>query len=157
MNVGAMLLMMCAVCAMIGIYRGLMNRREKRSKVASPHISAVRVPHRAPPRIVWLDAIELLKLTNSDPDTVVFRLMDGSGPIGNLRLVNGEQAVTLQEFKDTLPWIPPQSRIALYRVGGIDGAIARRIGAIAPGRELLLVSGRVPHLVEDEVSAGGRL
>jgi hypothetical protein len=90
-----------------------------------------------------MNATEFSKLVNSEPDTVVFQLIDGTGPSTYSKLVWGEVAVTVEQFKDSLPWIPHGNRIVLYRPGGIDAAVARRICAIANGREVLLLSGNV--------------
>jgi hypothetical protein len=151
------LLLMCAVCALIGIFRGLMNSREARKRAQKTRMPGDKVPHPVPFRAVWVDATEFSKLINSEPDTVVFHLMDGTGTRTYFRLVRGEMAVTLQEFKDTLPWIPRRSRIALYRPGGIDAAIARQICAVADGREVLLLAGNLLGALEDPVRAGGQL
>jgi hypothetical protein len=157
MNVGLVLLLMCAVCALIGIYRGLMNRKEERKCAEKTWVPGYRVPRRVPSHIVWVNASELSKLINSEPDPVVFHLIDSTGPSTYSRLVRGEQAVTLQQFKDTLPWIPQGNRIVLYRPGGIDAAVARRICAIANGREVLLLSENVPRPLEDPVGVGDQL
>ena len=149
------LLLMCAICAIIGIFRGLMNRKDQRKRSDKTGVPAV--PQPVPSRAVWVNATEFSKLINSEPDTVVFHLMDGTGTRTYFKLVRGELAVTLQEFKDTLPLIPERNRIALYRPGGIDAAIARQICAVANGREVLLLSGNLLGQPEDPVGAGGQL
>lgn len=151
------LLLMCAMCATIGIFRGLINRREERKRAEKPGVPGDTVRQHVPSRAVWVNATEFSKLTNSEPDLVVFHLIDGNGTRTYFKLIRGELAVTLQEFKDTLPWIPQQSQIALYRPGGIDAAIARQICAVANGREVLLLSGNLPGQSEDPVGAGGQL
>lgn len=151
------LLLMCAMCAMIGILRALMNRREDRKNAKETGVPGDVVRKRVPSRAVWVNATEFSKLINSEPDTVVFHLIDGTHTTTYFKLVRGELAVTLQEFKDTLPWIPQRNRIALYRPGGIDAAIARQICAVANGREVLLLSGNLLGQSEDPVGAGGQL
>jgi hypothetical protein len=157
MNIAAILLLICAVFAVIGIYRGLMNLRMERASAPVSLKPPERIPQRIPTRIVWLDVNEFLNLINSDPDAVIFHLTDGTGPSRRGRLARGEVMVTTQQLKDTLPWIPPQSHIVVYRPGGIDIAIFCRLAAIARGRELCLVSGTLPLLVDDPVAAGGEV
>ncbi len=155
MNFGAGLLLICALCAIIGIYRGVMNWRREKGFVR-PILAPAPIARRSvPSRVVWLNAAEFLRLIKSEPDTVVFHLTNGTEPGSNVRIVSGELIVTLQQFKDTLPWIPLGSRLVLYRPGGIDAAIARRLIAIAGGRELRLVAENLPVAVEDPVVAGG--
>ena len=151
------LLLMCAACALIGISRGLLNSREERKRAQNSPAPGDRVEQRVNSRAVWVNATEFSKLINSEPDTVVFHLIDGTDASTYFKLVRGEMAVTLQEFKDTLPWIPQRSRLALYRPGGIDAAIARQICAVAGGREVLLLSANLLGPLEDSVGAGGQL
>jgi hypothetical protein len=157
MSVGFGLLLMCAMCALIGIYRGLMNHREERKRTEKTRGPGDRVPQRVPSRAVWITATEFSKLVNSEPDTVVFQLIDGTGPTRYSRLVGGEVAVTVEQFKDSLPWIPHRNRIVLYHPGGIDAAVARRICADTNGRQVLLLSGNLPGPLEDPVRVGGQL
>jgi hypothetical protein len=151
------LLLMCAICATIGIFRGLINRREERKRAEKTGVPGDTVRQHVPSRAVWVNTTEFSKLINSESDTVVFQLIDGTGTSTYFKLVRGELAVTLQEFKDTLPSIPQRNRIALYRPGGIDAAIARQICAVANGREVLLLSGNLLGQSEDPVAAGGQL
>jgi hypothetical protein len=154
MNIGQILLLMCAACAVIGIYRSLMNSRIER--VPSPGIlkPPERSPQRFPGRIHWLTTNDFLKLIVYDHEAVIFHLLDGTGTSDRCGVTRGEVAVTMQQFKDMLPWIPTESRIVIYRPGGIDAAITRRLTAIARGRELNLISGSLPSLVEDSVLGG---
>ena len=155
MIIGLILLLICAACAAIGIYRSLMNRRIERVRRPGMLTPPERPPQRTPSRILWLTTNDFLKLIVYDHEAVVFRLLDGTGTNGRCGVTGAEVAVTMQQFKDTLPWIPTQSRIVIYRPGGIDAAIARRLTAIARGRDLNLLSGSLPRLVEDSVAAGG--
>ena len=155
MNVGFGLLLMCALCAMIGIYRALINRRDDRRSALSPSAPVPTPQRNASSRVVWLSATEFLKLIESDPDTVVFRLTDGTNCGTHNTIVRGELVVTVQRFKDTLRWIPLGTQPVLYRSGGIDAAIARRLAAAARGRVLRLVGERFPLPVENFVAGGG--
>lgn len=62
--------------------------------------------------------------------------------------------VTLQQFRETLPW-PSGNQVVSYRTGGIDAAITRRLVANARGREPRVVAEKLPLMVDLPVAAGG--
>jgi hypothetical protein len=152
MDIMFVLVIICAIMAIFGIYRAIMNRREDR-KATEGRIgadAATRTPHdivKRQPR--WISSTELTHLISSDPDLVVFHLQDGEGMKGLTRLLRGEIVVTLEQLEADLRWIPLGSRIAIYRIGGIDRYLIRRLSKITNGRETFLLSSPAPNMTED--------
>lgn len=156
MNIGPILFITCAVCVAIAIYRVLISG--KRERIRRPEVLAIseHAPMRSSGRIHWLGGSEFRKLITSDPEAVVFHLVDRIGLNDGCRLARQEVRGTLQQLRTMLAWIPTQSRIVVYRAYGIDSATARRLIAMAHGRELNLLSESIAlPQVEGSVSAGG--
>ncbi len=123
--------------------------REKTTRNVVSITVAIKPPRPAMHKLHWVSAAELSRLITSDPDLVLFHLVDGEpSPVKNAH-VPSQLAVSLQELEETLPWIPYTSRVAIYRNDGIDKALARKLSAVLHGREALLLSGIVPPIPEN--------
>lgn len=97
-------------------------------------------------RIRWIGAAEFAHLIVSDPELVIFRLIED--PL--LDEGNGEPpsavAVTLEQMAKAIPWIPGRSRIVIYRVEGIDTAFAAEVASILRGRDAMFFPGNSPSV-----------
>ena len=149
MELGFIFISMCAIFFMLQSVRavagGYGTRSLRRSKL---NFSLDRTPSStAKVRLHWADTAEISRLIASDPELVIFRLIEIASMRDQPQLHPGYLSVTLKELKETLPWIPHSSRIAIYRMGGIDSALVRRLSAVLQGRDVLLLKDPVPPMI----------
>jgi len=145
---------LCAATALVGflvVFRAVTVRSRERKH--AKNIVNIPAETRIPPRAAmhklhWVSASEFSRLITSDPDLVLFHLVDGSSQWTRSGQAPSQLAVSLQQLEETLPWIPYTSRVAIYRNEGIDPALARKLSAVMHGREALLLSGMVPPITE---------
>lgn len=158
MHIASTLAGMCVACAIFGIDRAMRNRnKERNGRREKTHIAATtRIPQSVDRhQLHWIDTAKLLQLIGSDPDLLVFRLLDGNSTEDRLSWLPGELVVTLLQLEETLPWIPHGSKVAIYRLDGIDAALTRKLTTILRGREALMLSGTLPRTtVKVEQMAG---
>jgi len=151
MNFAVFLLLMCVMCAILGIQRAISNRSEERSGVSKKRVAYSIVPYPAGVETSLFHTqriAELSRQISPEPDQVIVHLIDPGCPRNLTRWVPGELRLTLDELEERLRWIPPGSRLVIYRLGGIGSALTQQLGAMAPGRELLLLSGTVLHVTQ---------
>ena len=144
MNIASALLAMCAVCALIGIYRALENEREEQRRKDRPTGKALdpRRLHRATRELRRINETELQQLAGRTPELIILCLVD-TGPFKTTpRRFPTELVVTFHQFEERISWIPMGSRVVVYRTGDIDEPLERRISALTPGREVYLLSGK---------------
>lgn len=146
MQLGFMFVSMCAVFLMLQSVRAVAGgdtaRRVRWARVGSAFHAASRISGRR--RLHWVDTAELSCLMASDPELVIFRLVEGDSKQDWKQRNPNDISVTLNELEKTLAWIPHSSRIALYRAGGLNASLVRRLSAIMGGRDVLLLQGEVP-------------
>jgi hypothetical protein len=135
----------CAACTIPVIFRAMRGRKPEGQRVikqigtaAVTGISKTRNRIRGH-RLNWIGAEELARMAASDPDLVVFCLIDGTRETRQTDIV-GQINATLPQLEETLPWFPAGSRIGIYRANGIDSALARKLAALTRGRETFVVS-----------------
>jgi hypothetical protein len=151
MNFAVFLLLMCVVCAILGIQRAILNRSEERSSAGKKKGVLSMAPYPPGVETSFFHTRRIAELTRQispEPDQLIVHLIDPGSPRDSVRWVHGELRLTLDELEERLRWIPPGSRLVIYRLGGIGSSLAQQIGAMAPGRELLLLSGTVLHVTE---------
>ena len=149
MNVAIFLLLMCIVCAILCIWRAIVNRSEDRSSLSKKRAAPSIAPY-SPGIETSLShsrrVAEVSRQISPEPDQVIVHLIDPGSPRNIPRWVPGELRLTIDELAERLRWIPPGSRLVIYRLGGIGSTLTQQLGAMAPGRELLLLSGTVLHV-----------
>lgn len=94
--------------------------------------------------------MEFAHLIRTDPDLVIFRLLDDRSPNDENAKPPGVVAMTLEQLANTIPWIPSGSRIVIYRLGGISAPLAAKVTEVLRGREALFFSGDTHHVAEAE-------
>jgi hypothetical protein len=155
MGIASTLVILSAVCATLLLDRAIAIRRP-RWAVARTGIHLVPAPavlrNVVRQRIHWIGAAEFAHLILSDPDLVIFRIIDGPSPDVEKGKPPGVVAVTLEQLENTLPWIPFGSHIVIYRLGDISAPFAAKIAAVLRGREALLYSGDTQSVIEPEAS-----
>jgi hypothetical protein len=103
-----------------------------------------------------MNLVDLARLKSSDPDMVVFRLVDEKFLTEESSRLPGELDVTLPDLEEALPWIPRGNRITIYRPGGIDLFLERRLTAILRHHEAVVLSGKLIQMPENfEAMTGG--
>jgi hypothetical protein len=159
MELASTVVSICAACAIPVIFRAMKGRKLGRAGVIKQigratvtGISKTRNRIRGH-RLHWIGTEELARMAASDPDLVVFCLIDGAREPRQTDLP-GQINSTLQQLEETLPWFPTGSRIGIYRVDGIDPALARKLGTLTQGRETFVVS---DSLREMEPVGNGRV
>ncbi len=160
MHITSILAGMGVACAIFGIDRAMRNRKEKqhgsRKKIRTA--ATTRIPQSADKRqLHWINTEKLMQLISSDPDLLVFHLLDDNSTEDRSSRLPGELAVTLPQLEEALPWIPHGSKVAIYRLDGIDAVLARRITMILQNREALMLSGTLPHTKEKEEPMAGKI
>jgi hypothetical protein len=70
---------------------------------------------------------------------VIFQLLTADSLKEMPRRLPGEAAVTLQQLQESLPWTPVRMKVVIYRIGGIDPALARKLSLITSCRETFLL------------------
>jgi len=154
MEIASGFVIVFAACATLLLDRAIAIR--PRWAVARRGIHLVPPPavqrHVARQRIQWIDALEFAHLIRTDPDLVIFRLIDERSPEGEHTKPLGVVAVTMEQLANTIPWIPSGSRIVIYRMGGISASQAAKVTTVLRGREALFFSGDTHHEVEAEFS-----
>jgi hypothetical protein len=144
--VGICVLLIC----MLAVVRLALNKwkkgQEGTMKLVADHATHRHRRMTASNKVRWMSATEISKLMTSDPDLVVFRLIDDDSPMHRSNLLPNELSVTLPELEEALPWIQRASRLAIYRPGGIDPFLERRLAAILHGRNAILLSGKMEIL-----------
>jgi hypothetical protein len=95
-------------------------------------------------RLQWIDAAELKRLVASDPELVVFHLLDDDPGEFRTKPFESEIGVTLPQLEEALPWMPRGTRFAIYQADGITPELAKRLSAITRGRQALLLRGKIP-------------
>jgi hypothetical protein len=139
---------------LVGLKRVLNRRRGAGEAVAIR--TATRGKSRDSIRkIRWIGMEELVELMGSDPDMVLFRLVDEAYHRERSSGFPGELEVNHSQLEEAVPWIPPHSTLVIYRPAGIDPSEERRLASIVSGREALLLSGGLtPELAESFEMAG---
>jgi len=99
-------------------------------------------------RIHWIGATEFSHLIRTDPELVIFRLIDARLTAEENARPAGVVAVTLEQLSNTIPWIPCGSRIVIYRLGGISEGLAGRVSSVLRGRKALFFSGDTHQVLE---------
>jgi hypothetical protein len=144
MGIASGFVFLSAICATIMLDRAIAIRRPSWA-VARKGIHLVPAPAMlriaARRRIHWIGATEFAHLIQSDPELVIFRLIDDVFSEDEHSKPPGVVAVTLRQLGNTLPWIPCGSRIVIYRLGGISASLAGKVLAMLHGREALFFSG----------------
>ncbi len=152
MGIASSFIILFAVCATLLLDRAIAMR--PKWAVARRGIHLVPPPamlrNVARQRIHWIGATEFARLIRSEPDLVIFRLIDDRLPEDEHSKPPGVVAVTLEQLASTLPWIPSSSRIVIYRMGGISTPLAGRVAAILHGRDALFFSGDTHCVVDAE-------
>ncbi len=146
-------------CAAFATFQSLrtvtIGEGPRRSRLSGSSLALTGVPR--PPfkaRLRWISAEELVRLISADPEMILFRLVDENSDLGRPQGPPGYLSVTVEGLRETLPWIPLSSRIAIYRQGGLDSERVSRISSILCGREVLLVSdAAVPALLDQTLHA----
>jgi hypothetical protein len=92
-------------------------------------------------RLHWIDAVELRRLIEADPELVIFHLIENDPWDARREQFDSEVCVTLPQLEEALPWMPRGTRFAVYQLDGISPALAQRLAAITQGREALFLSG----------------
>lgn len=123
-------------------------RPREKSRSAVSVSTSTRIPRHAMHKLHWISATQLSHLITTDPDLVLFHLVDGGPTPASNTHTPSQLAISLEELEETLPWIPYTSRVAIYRNEGIDMALARKLSALMRGREALLLSEMVPPITE---------
>ena len=146
--------------AIIGIRRALSRRKDGRHGAA--RAVTIRATNKRPRRVAanklrWIGATELSQLMSSDPDLVVFRLVDEESRKDRSRLLPGELEITLPELEEALAWIPQGSMVIIWRPGGFDSELERRLATILNGHEALLVSGTPEQTAEEFDQMAGEI
>jgi hypothetical protein len=90
----------------------------------------------------WINAAELQRLVNADPELVVFHLLDSLSNAEAKQFAT-EVEVTLPQLEEALPWMPRGTRFAVYRVTGIPPELVVRLAEITRGRQALLLEGSI--------------
>lgn len=143
MDIASAVVSMCAVCMAPGIVRLIKDRKAEWAAAGrdAGFVAAARIPGKVDGRrLRWISPRELAQMVATDPELVVFCLVEGP-QASHAEEIPGQVTVTLPQLEETLPWIPAGSRIALYRAGGIDAVLARRLAAMTRGRETYALSG----------------
>ncbi len=160
MDITLFLFCTCSVFAAIAIVRAKIKLGKRLSHAGKRKLVTLRdtVTRRAlERRIRWIDAAELSRLIRSDSDLTVFHLIDFAPPAGLERPMHGELFVTLPQLEEALPWMPDGSRFAIYRPGGIDPALSKRLATMVRGRTALLVVGVLPSAAGNFEEMAGEL
>jgi hypothetical protein len=148
MNIASALLLMCVICALIGIYRALENEREEQRRknlLTAKALDPQRL-YRGARELQRINETELKRLIGESPEPVIFCLVD-TGPSKTIpRRFPAELVVTLRQFEERVSWIPSGSRVVVYRTGEIDAPLEKRISALTSGREVYLLSGKSPSM-----------
>jgi hypothetical protein len=92
-------------------------------------------------RIRWIEAAEFAHLIHSDPDLVIFQVIEDPLLDDEHDKPPSAVAVTLEQLAKAIPWIPSGTRIVIYRAEGIDTAFAREVAPILRGRDAMFFSG----------------
>jgi hypothetical protein len=149
MGIASGFVFLSAICATIMLDRAIAMRRPNWA-VARKGIHLVPAPAILRTvtrrRIHWIGATEFAHLIQSDPELVIFRLIDDVFPEDEQSKPPGVVAVTLRQLGKTLPWIPCGSRIVIYRLGGISAPLAGKVLVMLQGREALFFSGDAHHM-----------
>jgi hypothetical protein len=103
-------------------------------------------------RLRWIDAVELKRLIDANPELVVFHLIDDDPSEARSKHFDSEVCVTLPQLEEALPWMPRGTRFAVYRLDGISPALAQRLAAITQGREALFLSGGFAQVFASQIS-----
>jgi hypothetical protein len=99
-------------------------------------------------RLRWINADELKRLINADPELVVFHLLDDDLAEAGSKRFETEVGVTLPQLEEALPWMPRGARFAVYRVNGIAPDLAQRLSGMTQGRQALLLADRFSTAAE---------
>jgi hypothetical protein len=88
----------------------------------------------------WIKADELKRLIDADPELVVFHLLDHDPSEAGSKRFETEIGVTLPQLEEALLWMPRGTRLAVYRVDGIEPELAQRLSGMTQGRQVLLLA-----------------
>jgi hypothetical protein len=139
------------ICAILVMVRVRMNRNKELCRTSVPINDAWKGKAPRPKvghRLRRVAAADLPHLIVPDAELTVFHLIEGRPPRDPHVWGCGDVFVTLPQLEQALPWVPYGTRIAVYRPGGFDRDLTRRLSAIACGREALLVSGHIVDAAE---------
>lgn len=145
MELASTVVSICAACTIPVIFRAMRGRKPEGQRAikqigsaAATRISKTRDRIRGH-RLNWIGAEELSRMAASDPELVVFCLIDGMREPRQTDIL-GQINATLPQLEETLPWFPAGSRIGIFRANGIDSALARKLAALTRSRETFVVS-----------------
>jgi hypothetical protein len=150
MGIATSLAITCLICALLVLARGRMNRNKEFAGTSVPIDSAWKGKASRPrgDRLRRIAAADLPHAIVPSTDLTIFHLIEGRPPRNPIIWGCGDVFITLPELEEAIPWIPCGTRIAVYRSGGFDRALTRRLSAISRGREVLLVSGNIVDAAE---------
>ena len=157
MNIASALLLMCVICALIGIYQALENEREeqrRKNQLTAKALDPQRL-YQGVRELRRINETDLQRLVGESLELVIFCLVD-TGPSKTIpRRFPAELVVTFHQFEERVSWIPLGSRVVVYRTGEIDEPLERRISALTPGREVYLLSGKSPAMATSPSEMAG--
>ena len=141
------LMLMCAICAALGIYRGIANERQQwvRRQTVPAGARSLPVAPRSrvhPPQRIYAE--ELFRRMSTEPDLIPVHLIDSRDQAGNPPAIPGEITVTLEHLQESLPWMPASAKLAIYRSGGISPKLGRTLARMTQNRQLLLLADELP-------------
>jgi hypothetical protein len=142
MNIAAVLASICAFCAVLGVYRAIKNRNEELEPTKNGETIATttdRSPHTVKHHLQWISSAELSQMMSIKSGLVIFQLLTADSLKEMPRRLPGVAAVTLQQLQESLPWTPVGMKVVIYRTGGIDPALARKLSVITSCRETFLL------------------
>jgi hypothetical protein len=62
--------------------------------------------------------------------------------------------ISFDEFADSIPWIPPESKIVVRQIGGADAHFLKRIAALPTEREILVLVDKAADLTTSKRHEG---
>jgi hypothetical protein len=145
MGIATTLAITCLICALLVLARAKMNRNKEFVGTSAPFDYAWRSKASRPKgdRLRRIAAADLPHAIVPGADLTIFHLIEGRPPRNPMVWGCGDVFITLSELEEAIPWIPYATGIAVYRTGGFDRALTRKLSAVARGRDVLLVSGNI--------------
>lgn len=150
MTIGAIVLFLVVTGMILSLDRALHGRlRSRRLALTSAHVvpfepeNVVPIRRAVPPAVResmrWISMAEFEQIHSSDPETLVFRLVDSAQSCEEATAQRGELAVTLDHVMDLIHWLPRQSRMVFYRTEGWTPQLVDQLRQVTQGRRILLL------------------
>ncbi|MFZ0319433.1 MAG: hypothetical protein WAL56_09930 [Candidatus Sulfotelmatobacter sp.] len=136
------------ICAILVMVRVKMNRNVGTSSSIDYAWKGKASRSKAGHRLRRIAAADLPHALAPGAELTVFHLIENGAPNDPIVWGCSDVFVTLSQLEEAIPWIPCATGIAVYRPGGFDRALTRRLSAIVRGREALLVSGNIVDVAE---------